>query len=226
MWYGFIPSSHLSKSICSFHRDFCGYTDNTFMYQKFSEFVGKCGCINLLETTVGTDRFNEKKECIGAMNYVLLENEMLFPDRYLLTCRNSQSIDNNVVAVLTEVMYENFIACLGMNHEPRKIAADLFRFCSQYSVTKCYKYLGANVDNKHIIFQVIGKLREYYDIIGPTLQNRGEYALLNATCTRPALMWEVFDEPSYINQYLDKVYRIGFNLSDPVMQDSISGSFY
>lgn len=225
MWYGYIPSSHISTSICSFNRDFCGYTDNKFMYQKFSEFLRERNCRNLLEEGVGTFQFQTKKECIDAINYVLLNNELLFPERYQLRCHTSSSMDNGTVAVLNEVMYDNFIACLGMNHEVRKIAADLFRLCSNHAATKCYKYLGEHVTDKRIIFQVIIKLREYYNKIGPTLQSRGEYALLDRGCTKPPLMWEVFDEASYINQYLDKVYRIGFDLSDPIIQGSMNGMF-
>lgn len=226
MWYGYIPSSHISAGISSFNRDFCGYTDNKFTYQKFEEFVKGCNCRNLLEDEVKTFQFPTKKDCIDAMNYVLYNSNLLFPERYQLKCHTSRSMDSNTVAVLTEVMYENFTACLGMNHEVRKIAADLFCLCSNHAVMKCYKYLGEYVVDKRVIFQVIVKLREYYNKIGPTLQSRGEYALLNHTCTKPPLMWEIFDEPSYINQYLDKVYRIGFDLTDPVIQGSLSGVFH
>lgn len=225
MWYGYIPSSHISTSICSFNRDFCGFTDNKFVYQKFKDFVERCGCRNLLEESVRTFQFEREIDCIDAINFVLFGNEMIFPDRYKLECRTSQSINDSVVAVVTEVMYDNFISCLGMNQEVRKIIADLYRLCSDHAVMKLYKYLGAGVRDKNIIFQVIGLIREYYDEIAPTLHGYGEYALLERTCTRPALMWEIFDEPSYINQYLEKVYRIGFDVTDPVIQGSLNGMF-
>lgn len=226
MWYGYIPSSHISASICTFNRDFCGFTDNRFVYQKFKEFVENCGCANILETTIGVHQFEQQKDCIDAINFVLLENRMIVPERHKLECRSSQSIDTNTVAIVSEVMYENFTACLCMNQEVRKIIADLYRLCSEHAVNKLYKYLGDQVKDKNIIFQIIGKLHEMYDIVGPTLMGRGEYALLNRTCTHQALMWEVFDEPAQINQYLDKVYRIGFDLTDPIIQGSISGMFY
>lgn len=206
MYYAYIPNNY------NLFIRFSGWTDNEFLYKKYSEMMNDFGLQNILDG----ETFSTKIECLRALHeawQIFTRNNklesMIFFERNKLYSIHSGGISEENVVVVNEDIFDDFTEQVMYKVENiAKLIVDMTKACNPTFVhTIIPSYLANDDSDIKVLKDLMIRLCEILDKI---IKEIGEDNLNHPYRFEPLYefpIWDYFDKATMIHTFIEVQIR-------------------